>query len=442
MLICLIVTFFFIAETIAIDTAIGYDGKAINYDERWGYVTVRAQCHTFWWLFFSTDATNRPLIMWLQGGPGAASTGFGNFDEIGPKDINGNNVNRTWLQVADLVFVDNPVGTGFSYVDQLSALTSDVQQISNDLMAWARSFFALHSEYQTRPFYIFSESYGGKMAAVFANDLQQAIAAGQMQLNFRGVGLGDSWISPIDYVNTWGPYLKAFSFLDAKDLTSVNTQAQRCQNLVDSNQWTDATYCWGDMENVVGGLTDSVSWYNVLKKGDTDDWSQRDHPIDRIEQMRQRHLQPFTRDAIDDYMNGPMRQKFGIIPSNVRFGAQSGQVFSHQYGDFMKPVYATVDSLLNANVNVIIFNGQMDLICDTLGTEMWVNRLTWSGKAQFLATTKRAFHVGTGAMQYQTAGFLKRFSNLQFWYINRAGHMVAYDQPEASINMLTTIFAQ
>ena len=66
------------------------------------------------------------------------------------------------LQVGDLVFVDNPVGTGFSYVDNLSALTSNNQQIGADLMAWARDFFTLHAEYKTRPFYIFCESYGGK----------------------------------------------------------------------------------------------------------------------------------------------------------------------------------------------------------------------------------------------------------------------------------------
>jgi serine carboxypeptidase 1 len=275
------------------------------------------------------------------------------------------------------------------------------------------------------------------------------ISAGRLQINFKGVGLGDSWISPMDYVNTWGPYLKALSVMDDKDLASATTQAQRCQNLADSNQWTDATYCWGDMEDLVGRLTDGVSWYNILKRGDTDDWSSinranRGSVLDdvRLERLRMRHLQPFARDDIDDYMNGPVRQKLGIIPANVRFGGQANAVFSHQYGDFMRPVYATVDSLLNANVNVIIFNGQMDLICDTLGTELWVNRLTWSGKSSFLQTSKTPFHVGASPMNYQTAGFLKRFSNLQFWFIMRAGHMVAHDTPEAAIYMLSTVFAQ
>jgi len=253
----------------------------------------------------------------------------------------------------------------------------------------------------------------------------------------------------MDYVNTWGPYLKALSVMDDKDLASTTSQAQRCQNLVDSNQWSDATNCWGDMENLVGRLTDDVSWYNILKRGDTDDWSSvnranRGSVLDdvRLEGLRMRHLQPLARDDIDDYMNGPVRQKLGIIPANVRFGGQANAVFSRQAGDFMRPVYTAVDTLLNSNVSVIIFNGQMDLICDTLGTLMWVNRLTWSGKSSFLQASKTAFHVGTGPMNYQTAGFLKRFSNLQFWFIMRAGHMVAHDTPEAAIYMLSAVFAQ
>ncbi len=72
-----------------------------------------------------------------------------------------------------MVYVDNPVGAGFSYVDTSSAYTTNVTEIGQDLLAWARTFFTVHSEYRNRPFYIFCESYGGKMAAEFANVLRQ-----------------------------------------------------------------------------------------------------------------------------------------------------------------------------------------------------------------------------------------------------------------------------
>jgi len=415
----------------------------LQYDEDWGYVDIRANAHTFWWLYAVKPANNRPLFLWLQGGPGADSTGFGNFEETGPKTITEQDNMYTWLAVADMVYVDNPVGAGFSYVDQAAAYTANVSIIGQDLLAWARVFFTKHSEYRTRPFYIFCESYGGKMAAEFANVLRQEIAAGTLSMNFRGVGLGDSWISPIDYVNSWGPYLSTMSFLDTNQLTQVNNQAATCQNLVNQGSWTQATNCWGDMEDLVGRLTDGVSWYNILKRGGTDDWSQKkvkaETPRDPIQLLFDNHVKPLQFDALTDYMNGPVRQKLGIIPASVRFGAQSGQVFQRQNGDFMKPNWDTVDTLLQNNVNVFVYNGQTDLICDTPGTEMWLKRLTWSGLNSYQASAKRSYYAETGANRQQTSGFYKKYQNLQFWYILRAGHMVAYDAPQATVYMLKDI---
>lgn len=96
-------------------------------DEDWDYVTVREGAHMFWWLYGASKsasasaggsggrAENAPLVMWLQGGPGGSSTGFGNFLEIGPLDVNLKPRNTTWVQAANVLFVDNPVGTGYSY---------------------------------------------------------------------------------------------------------------------------------------------------------------------------------------------------------------------------------------------------------------------------------------------------------------------------------------
>ena len=54
----------------------------------------------FWWLYYTTanvTFTNRPLVMWLQGGPGASSSGYGNFMEIGPLDVDQKPRNFSWV---------------------------------------------------------------------------------------------------------------------------------------------------------------------------------------------------------------------------------------------------------------------------------------------------------------------------------------------------------
>eukprot|EP00951_Prasinocladus_malaysianus_P001330 scaffold9092_cov43-Prasinocladus_malaysianus.AAC.1 len=72
-----------------------------------------------------------PLVIWLQGGPGASgtgvtenvaqlhnlTTGFGQFTEVGPYGTDWEPRKHAWTDQAHVLFVDNPVGTGFSYVE-------------------------------------------------------------------------------------------------------------------------------------------------------------------------------------------------------------------------------------------------------------------------------------------------------------------------------------
>lgn len=52
---------------------------------------------------------------------------------------------------------------------------------------------------------------------------------------------------------------------------------------------------------------------------------------------------------------------------------QAEEVFSYMAGDFMKPVVDIVDQLLTAGVNVTVYNGQLDLIVDTMGNLLKAN---------------------------------------------------------------------
>lgn len=70
-------------------------------EQEWGYVQVRPKANMFWWLYYTTANVNsyydKPLVIWLQGGPGGSSTSYGNFEELGPLDVNLNPRNYTWV---------------------------------------------------------------------------------------------------------------------------------------------------------------------------------------------------------------------------------------------------------------------------------------------------------------------------------------------------------
>ncbi|XP_063963708.1 retinoid-inducible serine carboxypeptidase-like [Lytechinus pictus] len=406
----------------------------------WGYVSVRPNANMFWWLYYSTQQpfnSDTPLVLWLQGGPGGSSTGFGNFQEIGPLDVNQNPRNTTWVSVANVLFIDNPVGTGYSYVTDSSAYTTNVSQIADDLVTCITAFFNKLPQFQTTPFYIFSESYGGKMTAAFSQKLLQAIDAGKVKVDFKGFAMGDSWISPVDYVMTWGPYLRATSLLDTVGFGAVQNVAEKTKEAFDQGNYSQATNLWGEAESVIEEYSDDVNFYNILEHNVPDQAAKGGSPIERL---RRRHLDVYANDALSELMNGPIKKKLGI-PDNVVWGGQSGEVFTQQSEDFMKPVINIVDDLItNSSLRVIVYNGQLDLICDTPGTELWVQKLTWPGLAAFNTTRWTPEYVPS--KEGDTAYFFKSHENFAFFWIMKAGHMVPADAGEAALMMLKAVITE
>ncbi|XP_051905680.1 retinoid-inducible serine carboxypeptidase [Hippocampus zosterae] len=410
--------------------------------EAWDYVEVRDGAHMFWWLYYAdsqfVNYQKFPLVMWLQGGPGASGSGFGNFAEIGPLTLDLKPRNSSWVQAANLLFVDNPVGSGFSYCDKPDCYATNVATVASDMLTLLKHFFAKVDEFQSVPFYIFSESYGGKMAAAISLELTKAIAQGEVKCKFAGVALGDSWISPVDSVMTWGPYLHAISLLDDHGLNEVNSAAEAVKHAVEQQQFQKATELWSVAESAVEQNSNGVNFYNIFSQTAEDKWASSEGK-NLISLQALRHIGPLQSQSLDELMNGPIREKLHIIPENVTWGGQSDEVFRYMAGDFMRPVVNIVDQLLTAAVNVTVYNGQLDLIVDTMGQELWVQKLKWKGLPGFNKLSWTALDDPTTGV---TGAFVKTHQNFAFYWILKAGHMIPSDQGPMAFQMMKMITQQ
>ncbi|XP_034045575.1 retinoid-inducible serine carboxypeptidase [Thalassophryne amazonica] len=417
--------------------------KPLAGKEAWNYVEVRDGAHMFWWLYYADSQSegyqNLPLIMWLQGGPGGSGTGFGNFEEIGPLTTDQKPRKTTWVQAASLLFVDNPVGTGFSYTDKSDGYATNVAMVASDMLVLLKHFFTEKAEFQSVPFYIFSESYGGKMAAAISMELTKAIARGTMKCNFAGVALGDSWISPLDSVMTWGPYLYTTSLLDDYGLADVNSAVDAVKQAVEKEQFEKATELWSVTESVVEQNTNNVNFYNILTQTPVDKVNTSSDE-DFISLLTRRHIWRLHGQSLSELMNGPIRKKLGIIPHNVTWGGQAEKVFSNMAGDFMRPVVDIVDQLLTAGINVTVYNGQLDLIVDTMGQELWMKQLKWAGLPGFNKLRWTALDDPTSPGL--TGAFVKIYKNFSFYWILKAGHMIPSDQGPMALQMMKMIIQQ
>uniref|UniRef100_A0A0A1WN20 Retinoid-inducible serine carboxypeptidase n=1 Tax=Zeugodacus cucurbitae TaxID=28588 RepID=A0A0A1WN20_ZEUCU len=402
-------------------------------EQDWGFVDVRKGAHMFYWLYYTTANvsayTERPLAIWLQGGPGASSTGYGNFEELGPLDLYGNYRNHTWVKDMNVLFIDNPVGSGYSYVDSIRYLTKNNNEIALDLVSLMKGFYQQHPEFESVPLHIFCESYGGKMAPEFALELYYAIQRGELRSNLSSVALGDPWTSPIDSVLAWAPLLLQMGVVDQDGYEKISASANKTESLVKQGKWTQATSQWGTTQGVLLRESKGVDFYNIEKPTSGEAYANALLRSNNIVELMYRTMVQYDIDEdrdqiLEDLMRGPVQQALNIT-SPVKWGAQSNPTFSRLSGDFMKPVIHIVEELLdNTDLKVGVFSGQLDLICATPGTVNWIEKMQWNNKSAYLAAPRIGINV-----ERILEGYEKSAGNFTMFWINRAGHMVPADNP-------------
>ncbi|EEC75404.1 hypothetical protein EE612_017847 [Oryza sativa] len=422
--------------------------------ELWGYVQVRPKAHLFWWYYKSPQRASSPgkpwpTILWLQGGPGASGVGLGNFLEVGPLDVNLKPRDSTWLQKADLIFVDNPVGVGYSYADDPSALVTTDWQAATDATELLRALAAKEiPTLQSSPLFLVAESYGGKYAATLGVSLARAIRAGALKLNLGGVALGDSWISPEDFTLAYTPLLLEVSRLDDNAGDEASKMAATVKEQITAGQLADSQQSWIDLLGFIDKKSSSVDMYNFLLDSGMDPVSadlsaaSSSSPSSSNAQLMKysTYLSSQAADSgsntIDGIMNGVIKEKLKIIPKNLKWQELSDPVYNALVNDFMKPRINEIDELLSYGINVTVYNGQLDVICSTIGAEAWVKKLKWDGLKNFLSLPRQPLKCGSSK---GTKAFVRSYKNLHFYWILGAGHFVPADQPCIALSMISSI---
>ncbi|XP_030472849.1 serine carboxypeptidase-like 33 [Syzygium oleosum] len=135
-----------------------------------GYITVN-EAHgraLFYWFFEAqSQPSQRPLLLWFNGGPGCSSVGYGAAVELGPLRVNTNGPDLpynkyAWNQGANLLFVESPVGVGFSYTNTSSDLSMlDDALVAEDAYSFLVNWLQKFPQFKTHDFFLAGESYAG-----------------------------------------------------------------------------------------------------------------------------------------------------------------------------------------------------------------------------------------------------------------------------------------
>lgn len=67
-----------------------------------------------------------------------------------------------WTKDFNMIYIDNPVGVGFSFTESDSGFVTNEDDVARDLVSFLEQFFTIFPQYKSRPFWLAGESYGGK----------------------------------------------------------------------------------------------------------------------------------------------------------------------------------------------------------------------------------------------------------------------------------------
>jgi len=154
-----------------------------------GYLSLQSGSHLHYWMVESeTDPATAPTFLWLNGGPGCSSLdGF--FYEMGPFTINSDNTLSQrpvrWNQVANVIYIESPVGVGFSYSSTNNYACSDDRSAQENMEALNVFFNLKFPELKQNKLYITGESYAG----IYVPTLAEAILNGVKDGTWQGAPL-------------------------------------------------------------------------------------------------------------------------------------------------------------------------------------------------------------------------------------------------------------
>lgn len=96
------------------------------------------------------------------------------------------------------------------------------------------------------------------------------------------------------------------------------------------------------------------------------------------------------------------------------------------YTNIYKTMKPQILTLLKAGKRALIYNGDVDMACNFLGDEWFVDDLGLQ-----LVNDYREWHL-----RGQVAGYVKHFDQLVFATVKGSGHMVPEDKPAAALALI------
>ncbi|XP_075729758.1 venom serine carboxypeptidase-like isoform X1 [Rhipicephalus microplus] len=384
-----------------------------------GFITVNSTCNSSLFFLFirsKKNDTGDPLMLWTMGGPGLSAlfvellaNGPLAFDTKAEKYLSVRN--NTLVNLANIIYLDLPVGAGYSFTHRNDCYSTSLENINDHVMEFLRQFLLLFPEYICRDFYLAGESYAARYSVSIANRMLNT--SDNKQLILKGVIGGNGFLGSILDLADSSDFMYQLSMVDKKGRNEFHKKFQQMKN--DSHnpsltlkivQELSQTLFINDMSPT---LYQNVTLYH-----------------DYLSPLLTERSPSLLGSFLLLYNNSEVRNALHIGP-NVTFEYNNTDLLRGLATDYLRNISPMVSNVLN-KTNVLLYTGQLDPLFPSVKQRDYLSKLQWK-EADAYKTARRV--PWTPPIPYNGfAAFLTKTSNFTYGVILGMSHYGAIDKPD------------
>ncbi|WVZ72359.1 hypothetical protein U9M48_020832 [Paspalum notatum var. saurae] len=419
------------AKADRIDRLPGQPTANLNFSMYSGYVTVDAGAGRalFYWLIEASGvpAKSAPLVLWLNGGPGCSSVGYGATEELGAFRVNADGRTLSlnpyaWNKVANILFLDSPAGVGYSYSNTSSDLYgAGDNKTAHDSYAFLVNWLERFPQYKYRDFYIAGESYAGHYVPQLSQLVyQNNKGIKKPVLNFKGFMVGNAVID--DYHD----YIGTFEYWWSHGLISDDTYEKL------------GLACKYDVAEHPSEKCQEITEVAAAEQGDIDPYNIYASPCRKTSLQRRRMIRgrtpwlprgydPCNELYFTKYYNLPEVQKaFHANVTGIPYPwvSCSDPVYDY-WRDSPRSMLPIYRELISAGVRIWVFSGDTDSVVPLTATRHSIDALS-------LPTVTNWYPWNDDG---EVGGWCQVYKGLTLVTVRGAGHEVPLHRPRQGLKL-------
>ncbi|CAL0304361.1 unnamed protein product [Lupinus luteus] len=398
----------------------------VKFSQYGSYVTIdKVAGNAFYYYFVEAPQRSKqslPLLLWLNGGPGCSSFAYGGLQEVGPFRVNSDGKtlyknNYSWNNDANLLFLESPVGVGFSYSNRSSDYsTYGDKRTAEDNYLFLVNWLERFPEYKGREFYICGESYAGHYIPQLANTiLEFNKKAGKTIINLKGILIGNAVLD--DEADSKGTYDFLASHAIISDKAAYELKQKSC-DIATVNRTSECVAAFIEYEKDTSSIDSYNIYAPVCKSTNLTAHPKKTSPV----------IDPCSESYVEAYVNrGDVQEALHANVTKLKYDWKPCSNVITKWVDTSSTVLPLITQFLNNSLRVWIFSGDIDGVVPVTSTKYSIDKL----KLPIQTGWHPWFAYG------EVGGYTEIYKgNLTFATVRGGAHQVPSNQPARALSLI------